>query len=405
MKKTTKLLTAALLAATLTSCGAKAELLTPGAASPVYSKVDENALSDFSLKLFQTAYEEGKNTMISPLSVAYALGMTSLGASGETLSQMEELFGLDRKTLAESLSSVAATLSAANDNKNKTILADSVWIRNYDFTPDEDFLDAVKNSYAADIFTAPFDSSTRDEINSWIRKNTEGTIKKVLDEIPEDAVMYLVNTLFFEAEWENVYKSTDVYDGKFTSFDGEISDVKMMSSEENTYLKGEGFTGFVKYYKGRKFGFAAILPDEGKTPGEVISSLDGAALTKLLSECDRGGLVSAATPKFESEYEAEMSDILIKLGMTDAFDSDLADFSGIGKSPRGTIFINRVLHKTFIEVAEKGTKAGAATVVEMFDECALEEVREVILDRPFAYVIFETTDYVPLFIGTYENLK
>ena len=64
-----------------------------------------------------------------------------------------------------------------------------------------------------------------------------------------------------------------------------------------------------------------------------------------------------------------------------------------------------MLHKTFIEVAEKGTKAGAATVIEMFDECALEEVREVILDRPFAYVIFETTDYVPLFIGTYENVK
>ena len=396
---------AMLVAANLTSCGQTAKLLTPvDITLPAYSSVEEGALSDFALKLFSACHKSGENTLVSPLSVAYALGMTSLGAKGDTLSQIESLFGIDREALASSLSSVASTLEKAEDSKNHTRLADSVWIRDYYFTPDADFIKNVGTTYAADIFSAPFDSSTCKDINSWVKRKTEGTIDKILDEIPEDAVMYLVNTLFFEAEWAEVYKSDNVMDGKFTSYDGTVSDVKMMSSSENEYLSGEGFTGFIKYYKGGKFGFAAILPDEGKTVQDVIGRLDGAALTKLLSKPEYTS-VSVLMPKFSFEYDIELSETLEGLGVTDAFDSELADFSGLGKSPRGNIYMSRVLHKTFVEVAEKGTKAGAATIVEMVDECALLENRAVTLDRPFAFVIFETTDNTPLFIGTLENAE
>lgn len=108
-------------------------------------------------------------------------------------------------------------------------------------------------------------------------------------------------------------------------------------------------------------------------------------------------------PKFEAEYSAELSEVLMEMGMTDAFSMRDADFSGLGSSTEGNIVISRVLHKTHVAVDEKGTKAGAATAVEMKTESAaepMEEPKQVILDRPFVYLLIDCEQAVPLFIGT-----
>lgn len=109
-----------------------------------------------------------------------------------------------------------------------------------------------------------------------------------------------------------------------------------------------------------------------------------------------------AIPKFRTEFDTEISEILKTMGMPDAFDPELADFSGLGTSSDGNIHISKVLHKTVISVGEQGTKAGAATVVEMADGCAIEteQVREVILDRPFLYMIWDMETNIPIFMGT-----
>jgi serpin B len=115
--------------------------------------------------------------------------------------------------------------------------------------------------------------------------------------------------------------------------------------------------------------------------------------------------VKTAIPKFESDYSVEMSDILKSMGMTDAFDGGLADFSGLGKSADGNIFISRVIHKTFITVDEKGTKAGAATAVEMETLSApMEEPKTVYLDRPFVYMLIDCETNLPIFIGTVTDM-
>lgn len=401
-----KLKLAALItsAALLTSCGAAPVSLSAGLTvkPAAYTKVDSDPLADFSLELMRTCHSDGENTLISPLSVMLALGMTSEGADGETLAQFETLFGLDRESLGESLNSLRATL----ENNGGVKIADSIWFRDHEFSVSNDFLEKNAELYGADIFESPFDSSTLSGINNWVSDKTDGMIKKILNEIPENAVMYLVNALAFDCEWADKYKSGDVRKADFKQADGKVAMVDMMASTESNYLEGDGFTGFIKYYKGRKYGFAAILPDVGRTTGEVLGSLDGKALHELLKAPVRGGVVYASLPKFESGYDTELSKALISMGLTDAFDSDKADFSLLGESPNGNIFINRVLHKTFIEVAESGTRAGAATVVEMCDESALEVIKEytVTLDRPFIYIIFETTDQTPLFIGTLETI-
>ena len=116
--------------------------------------------------------------------------------------------------------------------------------------------------------------------------------------------------------------------------------------------------------------------------------------------------MEAAIPKYEGEYSIEMSRVLQDMGMEDAFDSVRADFSGIGYSERGNIYIGRVLHKTFIAVDEEGTKAGAATAVEMQDRCAVlvsPDTRIVYLNRPFVYMILDMETGIPVFMGVVEE--
>lgn len=368
----------------------------------VFTNADTETVMDFSLDLFKASYKKGENTMLSPLSVMYAFGMVTLGAKGETLTQMEEVFGLTKDELAETLTSIRSCLNG--DEYSKVSLADSIWIKNSGFTPNEQFIEDNTRIYGADIFSAPFDGGTLNDINRWVEENTYGMIKNILDEIPDDAVMYLINTLAFDCEWAEKYSEYSVSNGEFTDEDGTLREVEFMSSEENHYLEGENYTGFIKYYANHNYGFAALLPDDGVTVGELISSLDASELNEKLSSPDVSHTVYTKTPKFSYNYGIELSDMLASMGMTDAFDSNRADLTGLGEAD-GNIYLSRVIHKTFIEVAESGTRAGAATVIEAVEECAMEtpEIKYVTLDRPFLFIIFETENSTPLFIGTYEK--
>ena len=178
------------LTALMTSCGTAPVSLTAGLAvkPAVYSNVDSDPLADFSLELMKTCHSDGENTLISPISVMFALGMTSEGADGETLAQFETLFGLDRESLGESLNSLRATLEKNGGVK----IADSIWFRDHEFTVNRDFLEKNSELYGADIFEAPFDATTLRGINSWVKEKTDGMITDILNEIPEEAVMYAI---------------------------------------------------------------------------------------------------------------------------------------------------------------------------------------------------------------------
>ena len=151
-----------------------------------------------------------------------------------------------------------------------------------------------------------------------------------------------------------------------------------------------------------------MLPNEGITVSEFVDSLTGEHLRSLLNN-PQNVTVYATMPKFETEYDIEMSEVLQEMGMTDAFDWHVADFSRLGtyNVDGMNICINRVLHKTFISVTELGTKVGAATAVEMVAEGAAEiqEYREVVLDRPFVYMLIDCETNLPFFIGTMMNVK
>lgn len=357
------------------------------------------AVADFGVRLFRSTVSD-ENTLISPLSVLSALAMTANGAGGDTLSEMEAVLGLDTAALNEYMSAYLAALP--EEEKCKLSLANSIWFTDDErFTVNKDFLQTNADYYGADIYKSRFDNSTVRDINTWVKDNTDGMIKKVLDEIPDSAVMYLVNALAFDAEWQSIYEDYQVRSGHFDREDGTSESVKLMHSSEHMYIEDENTTGFIKYYNRSKCAFVALLPSEGMTIADYIGTLTGEKLTALIDGASHT-TVRAAIPKFSYDYSAELADILADMGMPTAFNADIADFSRLGTSTAGNIFISRVIHKTHIEVGERGTKAGAVTVIETADGAAdiTTEPKEVILDRPFVYAIIDCSSGLPLFIGT-----
>lgn len=363
----------------------------------------KNACDNFTADLLKDSFDGKSNIFLSPLSVSAALTMTANGANGQTGAEMEKVLGngISLEELNKYHSSLAASLTSGEDFKLKT--ANSIWFRDEEnrLTVEKDFLQTNADYFGAAIYKRAFDNATCKEINNWVNDNTDGMINNILDSIPKEAIMYLINAVSFDAQWENIYSESDITDGKFTTSQDKLMNVTVMCSAESTYLESDGCKGFIKQYKGGKYSFAAILPDTDIE--SFVSSLSGEKLSRILDSADNCA-VETKLPKFSYEYSSDLNAALSSLGMPTAFDENNADFSGIGKSAAGNISIGRVIHKTKIAVDEKGTQAGAAALVEIVDNCAPIYDKSVILNRPFMYMILDNETMLPLFTGVYTGV-
>lgn len=392
---------------TFTGCSQKASAdgddlmkdIRPGSAETIDAYIEEDniAAMDFSLELFKMNLL-CQNTLISPVSVLSALGMTANGARENTLAEMEAVFGLPREKINQLMNLYMRNLP--DEDKLKVSMANSIWFREGGrIEVNKDFLQTNANYYDAGVYRSPFDESTLKAINDWVEKETDGMIVDILDQIPDEAVMYLINALSFDAEWQNIYNENSIREDIFTADDGTIQRADMMYSEEHLYIEDDGAKGFIKDYAGGKYAFVAMLPPEDLHLSAYIAGLTGEKLQSLIKNAQTIE-VNTMMPKFTTEYSVEMSDILKSMGMVDAFDEYEADLKDLGTA-EGNLYISRVIHKTKIEVDEKGTKAGAATVVEVSEEsAAIEDPKTVYLDRPFLYLIVDKESNLPLFMGT-----
>lgn len=392
----------------LAGCGGSsltATELTAGtrSASAGSLEVDEGSDTyDFALDLLRESADE-KNALVSPLSVLSALAMAENGADGETLAQMERVTGMGADELTDLLQAYGTLV-----DDGPLSVANSIWLRDSDGLSVEDgFLETCGGHLGAQVFSAPFDDSTVADVNAWVSEKTNEMIPEMLNQISNDAQVLLVNALAFEGGWEDPFDSALVSPDTFTCEDGTEQDVTMMHSAEGSYLESELATGFVKPYEGYDYAFVGLLPAEGVSVGELLASLDGDALEELLTPVAGAG-AEIGLPKFTASYEAELADALRELGMTDAFDAELADFSRMGSSEQGPLYVGGVLHKTFVDVNEEGTRAAAATTVSMDGAAAPGgpvEYHEVILDRPFVYLIMDLRCDLPVFVGTYMGAE
>ncbi len=369
-----------------------------------------DAALEFSVNFYKEVSKGvDKNIMVSPISVIYALGMTTNGASNNTKEQMENVIcpGLSIDEYNKYLKTLADDYAEANGDDLSINIANSIWFKENNIGVDEEFLKIVKQYYDAAVYSEKFDQETLNNINAWIEEKTNGMIKEGLDYISPDAVMYLINAVVFEGKWKEAYEEYQVDEqGKFTNSNSVEETVAMLHSTESLYCESGDAKAVIKEYKGGRFAFVGILPNEDIDVNDYVANLTSDKYRELMDSCTREYDVNTVIPEFTIDYSTELSEVMKSLGMVDAFDSDKADLSGLGEAA-GELYINRIIHKTHIELDRTGTKAAAVTIVEINSESAAEpaEVKEVILDRPFAFAIIDTETNIPLFIGTVNSIN
>ncbi len=367
----------------------------------------------FALDLFKATYSEnkGKNDLVSPYSVSQALGMTANGAEGQTLEEMEKVLGsgMPIETLNRYFRGQRErTINTSDWAKWSFSTANSIWARDdrnrIQVLPT--FIQNCVDYYDSEFYIAPFDDTTIEDVNNWVNSKTNGMIPEILKRIDPNDDMYLVNAVAFEAQWSESYEKNMISNGRFTAADGTIQEAEMLSSSE-IYISDENTVGFAKDYIGRKYSFAALLPDEDTPIDKYIEELTPVKLNALLKSYGSSfEMASVKLPKFSYEYSNKLNNELSAMGMPTAF-SDYADFSGMSAiAYKNPLKIGYVIHKTFIDLDENGTKAAAATLVAMQEKSMpVKPEKEIVLDRPFVYCIFDTETDIPLFMGVLNSLS
>lgn len=351
----------------------------------------KTAMAELSFKLFKNiaADKSEESKLFSPLSAALCLGMLTNGADGETLSQLEDLFGMDIDTLNKCLYAYTSSLYSAGNCKVK--LANSIWCRD-DFAVKDGFLQTNADWYGSDVYSAPFDAQTLKDINNWCNYHSDGMIKEILKEFDPDTVMVLINSLLFDAEWEEKYTNHDISSSDFCCYDGTKKEAQFLHSDEKTCITIGSAKGFAKDYKGGKYSLVCLLPDEGTDVYDFIASLDGDGWLAAWNGRLKSN-VTVSIPEFEYDAHIKLNDVLGSMGVNDMFDGEKANFAKISDR---AIYCSSVEQKTYIKVDRNGTKAAAITWASNKE---LGGPRPMIFDRPFVYAIVDNASGLPLFIG------
>ncbi len=363
----------------------------------------------FALALYHELREGQTNLFFSPLSVSMALGMVSAGARGETLAQMKATlhFGLDQDALHPAFNALDRLLESRQYPPEGTgegftlNLVNSIWGQvGHEFLPQ--FLGVLSEFYGAGVRLADFAADpegARRAINAWVEEATHDRIRELIQrgQIDESTRLTLVNAIYFNAPWAFPFDERDTAVEPFTLLDGTEVEVPLMrQTESHGYTAGDDYQAVELDYNGRELSMVVILPDEGSF-GDVEARLSPEFLGEVTGGLSHERLI-LWLPGFTFEWGEMLNGPLGALGMTDAFDGQRADFSGID----GTrdFFIGLVIHKAYVAVDEAGTEAAAATAVVMVGAGPTPpSYREVRVDRPFLFFIRDKETGSILFIG------
>ena len=361
--------------------------------------------NSFGLKLFKeiNAEETDSNVFISPLSISMALGMTYNGSAGSTEEAMRttlEFGDLSMGEVNESYKSLIELLEGIDSDVEFNI-ANSIWHRD-DRVFEQDFFERCRDYFDARVSGLDFSQSdaVKDTINNWVEENTNGKIKKILNFVHPDAIMYLVNAIYFNGTWTYQFDEEDTKDDIFHIHGGGTKECKMMEIKSRfKYFEDSLLQAIdIPYGKGN-YSMTILLPREGEDIDLLIAELTQEKWDEWMSDFYEDS-VNLFLPKIKLEYKTDsiLKDVLIAMGMEIAFDSEEADFTGMYNP--GGIWINRVIHKTFLEIDEEGTEAAAATVVEMMESAGPGTGHPTIfVNRPYLLAIREHHSGTILFIG------
>jgi len=388
----------------------------PRETAPDVGDTDLEALvegnSAFAFDLYQQLRDEEGNLFYSPYSISLALAMTYGGARGETEAQMADAlsFSLPQNQLHPAFNALALELESRGEGAEgkdgegfRLNIVNAIWGQlDYEFL--SDFLDLLAVNYGAGLRVLDYINSpeeSRVTINDWVADQTEGRIE---DLIPQGIIspmtrLVLTNAIYFNAAWNYPFEENMTEDGIFYLLDGDEVTVPMMRQRETFgYAEGDDYQAVELPYDGDELSMVILLPESGQFEA-FEASLDAATVAGIIKDMGRHEVI-LTMPKFEFESSFSLKDTLSAMGMPDAFDMSVADFSGMTGEPE--LFIREVVHKAFVSVDEAGTEAAAATAV-IIDLTAMPETVEMTIDRPFIFLIRDIETGTILFVGRTLN--
>jgi len=355
-----------------------------------------SAIESFGEKLFNETLTGNTNAVVSPLSAYTALGMAYEGAAGTTAQAFQDVMGM---TPAEARSTLAYLLTTWQNNTDGTTLtsANSAWL-DESLTVKQPWVDTVKAYYQADVYNTDLQApDTVKQVNSWISDKTNGLIPSMLDNIDPATVALLVNALYLKADWAQPFQTGYTHQGQFITADGQKVDAWYMNGSPDgaKHFVTPDAEGVVLPYKDGRLAFVAALPTSGN-----LSLKDGEIGNWLAAATADGVVISM--PKFHTEFGTDMVASLANMGLEVATDPGTADFSALGTSLAGPLFIGEALQKVSMDVGEQGTVAAAATVIAVTSGGSME-TNFVAFDHPYVYAIVDQLTGVPLFIGAMDD--
>ena len=343
------------------------------------------------------------NVFVSPLSVSIALGMTWNGAIGTTKTEMEaalKMNGMSATDINDYYRIMLSTLPSI-DPTTKLSIANSLWYRTgLEVKPD--FLKVNSDYFNAYIKQMDFSQAwAKDTINNWCAKKTNDLIKNPLDKISPDAIMYLVNAIYFKGIWRKHFETKNTHEANFTNELGNQVKVNMMYQKDTfNFVQDDNAQYLDMPYGNNAFCMSVILPNDGKTIDNVLNYLTTDSWNNTI-KYSQTKVVEVYFPRFKTQNKFLLNDPLKNMGMNLAF-TDNADFTNIANAP---LKITRVLHDTYVEVTEEGTEAAAVTIVEVGITSVLNAPIPVFrVNKPFLFVIREKSTGVILFIGKMGNV-
>lgn len=358
---------------------------------------------DFGFALFEQLRQAtpNENVLVSPTSVALALAMAYNGAGGETQAAIAatlKLHDLDLDQLNAGNQALTEYLTQL-DPEVALEIANSLWV-NEDLPVRADYVERMQIAYAAEVAALDFGMpAATARINNWVKESTRDRIPTIVEDLPADQLLVLVNAIYFKGSWSEAFDPERTTDRPFTLASGETIQHPLMAQQDDyLYAETDQFQAVSLPYGNGALSFEVVLP----APGTDLATLS-AQLTPQTWESWMGQRRSRPgqlqLPKFQFEYEADLIPTLQALGMGIAFE-DGADFSGLTELDA---FINQVRHKTFIEVNEVGTEAAASTAIGIMPtSIALppDPPFEMVVDRPFLAAIRDRNTGTLLFLGS-----
>lgn len=352
--------------------------------------------NDFAWRLTRTVWEnsEKKSLIMSPLSVQYALGMLGNGANADVAAKLAEVLGYEGTDAINAFCAKLIETLPQVDTSVTLALANGVLV-NDRFTLKAPFESAVKTYYDALVESMSFSdaNAVMKYVNDWCEKHTYGRIKDVLKEVDPAALSYIMNAIFFHADWTTQFNKAQTKDQSFQKLGSGSVKVGMMHQTLDIAYGENDFGQVVNIpYGNGKFFLTVYLPEKA----DALTTIpDSKKLPTAWETCH----VILSLPRFETETTVEMKSLLAGMGLPIQGYTELVE--------EAEAEISKVIHKANITVNETGTEAAAVTVIEMRKTSAGpdHEPRTVTFtaDHPFLYTISEATSGAILFTGLYTG--